>query len=37
MNWHEQREADVRAAIAEKRKIFVGRRTIITPSARDAA
>ena len=28
-------EADVRAAIAEKRKIFIGPATIVTPSARD--
>ncbi|MCS7024038.1 MAG: aldehyde dehydrogenase family protein [Bryobacteraceae bacterium] len=30
-------EADVRQALQEKRKIFIGPRTIITPSARDAA
>ena len=30
-------EADVRAAIAEKRKILVGPKTIMTPSARDLA
>jgi hypothetical protein len=30
-------EADVRAAIAEKRKIFVHAKSVITPSARDAA
>ena len=30
-------EADVRAAIAGKRKIYVGPRTIVTPSARDLA
>jgi len=30
-------EADVRAAAAEKRKIFIGPKTIVTPSARDAA
>jgi hypothetical protein len=28
-------EADVRAAIADNRKIFVGPATIVTPSARD--
>jgi hypothetical protein len=28
-------EADVRAAIADKRKIFIGPSTIVTPSARD--
>jgi hypothetical protein len=28
-------EADVRAAIKEGRKIFVGPKTIITPAARD--
>jgi hypothetical protein len=30
-------EADVRAAIEEKRKIPIGPRTIVTPSARDLA
>jgi hypothetical protein len=30
-------EADVRDAVREKRKIYVGPRTIITPSARDLA
>jgi len=30
-------EEDVRAAIREKRKIFIGPRTIVTPSARDLA
>lgn len=30
-------EADVRAAIREKRKIPVGPKTIVTPSARDLA
>jgi len=30
-------EADVRQAIAQNRKIFIGPRTIVTPSARDAA
>jgi ethanolamine utilization cobalamin adenosyltransferase len=30
-------EADVRTAIREKRKIYVGPKTIITPSARDLA
>ncbi|MGA2153436.1 MAG: hypothetical protein ABSH37_03405 [Bryobacteraceae bacterium] len=30
-------EADVRDAIKEKRKIFIGPRTIVTPSARDLA
>jgi hypothetical protein len=30
-------EADVRAAIREARKIFIGPRTIVTPAARDAA
>ena len=30
-------EADVRAAIAAKRKIYIGPRTIVTPSARDLA
>jgi len=30
-------EADVRAAIRENRKIPIGPRTIITPSARDLA
>jgi hypothetical protein len=28
-------EADVRAAIADNRKIFIGPATIVTPSARD--
>ena len=30
-------EDDVRAAIREKRKIYIGPRTIVTPSARDLA
>jgi ethanolamine utilization cobalamin adenosyltransferase len=30
-------EADVRAAIQENRKIYIGPKTIITPSARDLA
>jgi len=30
-------EADVRAAIREKRKILIGPKTIVTPSARDLA
>jgi len=30
-------EADVRAAIAQGRKIFVHSKTVITPSARDLA
>jgi hypothetical protein len=30
-------EADVRAAIRENRKIYIGPRTIVTPSARDLA
>jgi hypothetical protein len=30
-------EADVRAAIRENRKIAIGPKTIITPSARDLA
>ena len=30
-------EADVRAALRENRKIYVGPKTIITPSARDLA
>lgn len=30
-------EADVREAIAKKRKIFIGKKTIVTPAARDAA
>jgi hypothetical protein len=30
-------EADVRDAIKEKCKIFIGPRTIVTPSARDLA
>jgi hypothetical protein len=30
-------EADVRAAIGEKRKITIGPGTIVTPSARDLA
>jgi hypothetical protein len=30
-------EADVGAAIAEKRKIFIHRKSIVTPSARDLA
>jgi len=30
-------EADVREAIAKKRKIFVHRKSIVTPSARDLA
>ena len=30
-------EADVRAALRENRKIYVGPRTIVTPSARDLA
>lgn len=30
-------EADVRAAIQQKRKIFIGPKTIVTPSARDLA
>jgi hypothetical protein len=30
-------EADVRAAIADNRKIFIAPATIVTPSARDLA
>jgi ethanolamine utilization cobalamin adenosyltransferase len=30
-------EADVRQAIKEQRKIYIGARTIVTPSARDLA
>lgn len=30
-------EADVRDAIKEKRKIYIGPKTIVTPSARDMA
>jgi len=30
-------EADVRDAIREKRRIFIGPKTIVTPSARDLA
>jgi hypothetical protein len=30
-------EADVRAAMKEKRKIYIGSKTIVTPSARDLA
>jgi len=30
-------EADVRQALKESRKIYVGTKTIITPSARDLA
>jgi hypothetical protein len=30
-------EADVRDAIKEQRKIFIGPKTIVTPSARDLA
>jgi len=30
-------EADVRAAMQEKRKIYIGSKTIVTPSARDLA
>jgi hypothetical protein len=30
-------EADVRDAIRDKRKIFIGPKTIVTPSARDLA
>jgi hypothetical protein len=30
-------EADVRQAIQEQRKIYIGPRTIVTPSARDLA
>jgi hypothetical protein len=30
-------EADVRQAIAGKRKIYIGAKTIVTPSARDLA
>jgi hypothetical protein len=30
-------EADVRQAIREQRKIFIGAKTIVTPSARDLA
>jgi hypothetical protein len=30
-------EADVRDAIREKRKIYIGPKTIVTPSARDWA
>jgi ethanolamine utilization cobalamin adenosyltransferase len=30
-------EADVRQAIKEKRKIYIGPKTIVTPSARDLA
>ena len=30
-------EADVRAALSEKRTIYIGPRTIVTPAARDLA
>jgi hypothetical protein len=30
-------EADVRDAIRDKRKIYIGPKTIVTPSARDLA
>jgi hypothetical protein len=30
-------ENDVRAAIRDKRKIYIGPKTIVTPSARDLA
>lgn len=30
-------ESDVRDAIREKRKIYIGPKTIVTPSARDLA
>jgi ethanolamine utilization cobalamin adenosyltransferase len=30
-------EADVRQAIKEQRKIYIGPKTIVTPSARDMA
>jgi len=30
-------EADVRQAIQEKRKIYIGPKTIVTPAARDLA
>jgi ethanolamine utilization cobalamin adenosyltransferase len=30
-------EADVRAAIQEKRKIYIGPKTIVTPAARELA
>ena len=30
-------EADVRQAMKENRKIYIGARTIVTPSARDLA
>jgi len=30
-------EADVREAIREKRKIYIGPKTLVTPSARDLA
>ncbi|MFB3828411.1 MAG: hypothetical protein ACE15B_16700 [Bryobacteraceae bacterium] len=30
-------EADVRAALQEARKIYIGPKTIVTPSARDLA
>lgn len=30
-------ESDVREAIAKKKKIFIGKKTIVTPAARDAA
>jgi ethanolamine utilization cobalamin adenosyltransferase len=30
-------EDDVRAALREKRKIYIGPKTIVTPSARDLA
>lgn len=30
-------EADVRTAIQENRKIYIGPKTIVTPSARDLA
>jgi hypothetical protein len=30
-------EADVRAAIRDNRKIYIGPKTIVTPSARDLA
>jgi len=30
-------EADVRAALREQRKIYIGTKTIVTPAARDLA
>ena len=30
-------EADVRSAIAQNKKIYIGPKTIVTPSAREAA